>query len=132
MTQKAHIKFTDVEEVCIIDDDYVPRFLAQKIIGYELPDIPVKEFDNAEEALNYVQGTPGVKRLILLDLNMPVQDGWYFIENYNSTSDNNLLFILSSSDSPKDKEKAKQFQVVTDYLEKPLSIDQLEFMRSHF
>jgi response regulator RpfG family c-di-GMP phosphodiesterase len=126
------ITLHQVEEICVIDDDYVPRFLAQKIFGYEMPNIPVLDFDGSHPALEYIHNDPHKKRLILVDLNMPIYDGWHFVENYNPTHTNNLIFILSSSDNPKDREKLREYPHVTDFIEKPISIERLNEIKSRY
>lgn len=132
MPNNNTIRLQEVEEICIIDDDYVPRFLAQKIFGYEMPDVPVVDFDGAIAALQHLNTAPVKKRLILLDLNMPIHDGWHFVEHYPSVPHQNLLFILSSSDNPKDRLKLKDYPHVTDFLEKPITINQLSDLRAKY
>lgn len=125
-------KFPEVDEICIVDDEYVPRFLARKLFGYEVPQIPFHEFENAEDALTHLNASPNQRRLILVDINMPVLDGWYLIEHMNHTGGENLIFILSSSNNIHDREKAAQYPNITGYLDKPLRIEQLEYLRDNY
>jgi DNA-binding NtrC family response regulator len=120
-----NLQIKDIEEICIIDDDTMALFLAEKIFEYEIPDVAVKIFANVDDSLNYLTNHKGTKRLIFVDLNMPMKDGWCFLENYQGNKATDLIFILSSSDSILDKTKAKTFSQVTDYLEKPISIEQV-------
>ena len=109
MTINASLQIADVEEICIIDDDSISLFLAEKIFEYELPGIPVKSFENVDTSLSYFLSNVETKRLILVDLNMPLKDGWFFLENYQGDVSKDLIFILSSSDNIADKNKAKSF-----------------------
>lgn len=63
--------------------------------------------------------------LIFLDLSMPVMDGWGFLKEYVQLQPRLkkkiALFIVSSSISPHEVERSKTFQVVTDFLIKPLA-----------
>jgi len=120
-TENLNIK--DIEEICIIDDDSMALFLAEKIFEYEIPAVPVKIFNNVDKALLYLASNKNIKRLIFVDLNMPMKDGWCFLESYKGSKTTDLIFILSSSDSIIDKAKAKSFTQVADYLEKPISIE---------
>jgi response regulator of citrate/malate metabolism len=119
------LQIRDIEEICIIDDDTMALFLAEKIFEYEVPNIPVKGFENVDDSLAYLLKHQGVKRLIFVDLNMPKKDGWCFLENYQGNIDQDIIFILSASDNYLDKTKAKSFAQVTDYLEKPITIERI-------
>jgi CheY-like chemotaxis protein len=63
--------------------------------------------------------------IIFLDLSMPVMDGWEFLKEYAllqpRLKKKIALFIVSSSISPHEVERSKTFQVVTDFLIKPLA-----------
>lgn len=63
--------------------------------------------------------------VIFLDLSMPVMDGWEFLKEYAllqpRLKKKIALFIVSSSISPHEVERSKSFQVVTDFLIKPLA-----------
>jgi DNA-binding NtrC family response regulator len=118
-----NLQLKDIEEICIIDDDSMSLFLAEKIFEYEIPDVPVKAFLNVDDCLIYLTNHKGTKRLILVDLNMPMKDGWCFLETYEGNKATDLIFILSSSDNILDKTKAKNFSHLADYLEKPISIE---------
>ncbi len=67
--------------------------------------------------------------VILLDINMPVMDGWQFLEKFETVK--HLLkkevriFILSSSIDNRDIQRSKQYPSVKGFLSKPLSPDML-------
>ncbi len=123
MNIPAKLKIADVKEICVIDDDSTSSFLAEKIFEYELPGIPFKSFENVDTSLSYLSDNQHTQRLILVDLNMPIKDGWNFLENYNFNADKDLIFILSSSENIADKNKAKSFSQVAGYIEKPITIE---------
>lgn len=63
---------------------------------------------------------------IFLDLNMPKLDGWEFLERMERRKiDTFNLFILTTSGSPKDRMRAMDHPLVTDFICKPLSLDYL-------
>lgn len=126
MIETKGLTIDNIEEVCIIDDDSMALFLAEKIFEFELPNTLVKCFDNVDSVLDYLHYNIGVKRLILVDLNMPLRDGWSFLDSYKGNINDDLIFILSSSDNLADKKKAKTYPQVVDYLEKPMTIDLVE------
>ncbi len=117
------LKLADIQEICIIDDDAMAIFLAEKILEYEMPGISLKSFENVDDALNFLKANSQTRRLIFVDLNMPKKDGWCFLEEYRGKPDKDIIFILSSSDNINDKNKALRYQHLTAYLEKPLTIE---------
>ena len=132
MSISSKLKIADVEEICVIDDDSISSFLAEKIFEYELPGIPFKSFENVDISLSYLSNNKHTQRLILVDLNMPIKDGWNFLENYNFNADKDLIFILSSSGNIADKNKAKSFTQVTGYIEKPITIESVIEIRNKY
>ena len=67
----------------------------------------------------------GGEQILLLDLNMPVLNGWGFMERFTKFS-NELrskfsLFILSSSIDPHDIARAKEFSSIKQFYTKPLN-----------
>ena len=82
---------------------------------------------NGQEALDFVQeqsDTPQYPEVIFLDLNMPVMDGFEFLERFEKIQQKAKqripIYILTSSNYFKDFERAKDFSV-TGYIIKPLT-----------
>ena len=71
-----------------------------------------------------------IPQVILLDLNMPVMDGWQFLTELGKYDLPKLkditLYIVSSSINPADLERSKAVEMVSDFLVKPVNIDNLE------
>jgi CheY-like chemotaxis protein len=67
--------------------------------------------------------------LILLDINMPVMNGWEFldafIEQFGNKLHNTRVVILSSTIDPEDFARAKKYAIVAQFLSKPLSVEAL-------
>ena len=66
--------------------------------------------------------------LILLDLNMPIWDGWQFLDE---AKDLDLLkdiplYIITSSTDRSDRDRASQHQLLDRYLVKPLTLDKVK------
>ena len=72
-------------------------------------------------------------QLVFLDLNMPVMNGWDFIEKFsldtNSAFKNTKVIILSSTIDPADFNRAKQYNVVSHFLSKPITQAMLEYLK---
>jgi CheY-like chemotaxis protein len=121
---------------CIIDDDNVYINLVKKIIDIKKLSDNLLIFKNGQEALDYFTAIienlneEAFPEIILLDLNMPVMDGWNFLKEFTALQPPKhlkcTLYIVSSSIDPYEIEKAKSFELVTDYLIKPLNLQEFE------
>ena len=88
---------------------------------------------NGKEALNTLKSTIGeidlLPDIILLDINMPVMDGWEFMEEIkmikSKISKKIIIYIVSSSIAIEDKNKSKTFADIIGYIPKPISVDDL-------
>ncbi|MCW3121545.1 MAG: transcriptional regulator [Flavipsychrobacter sp.] len=114
--------------VFIIDDDKLFVFLTRKTITTTHISTQISEFNDGQDAINYLKEIAGNEELlpdiILLDLSMPIMDGWEFLEEYTAIlplmNKKIKLYIFSSSISPHDIERAKEIPAVTDFIIKPL------------
>ncbi len=119
---------------CLIDDDEIYLFSVKKVIEVNNLSERVLEFRNGQDAIDFFaqcsdndQDLPDV---IFLDINMPVMNGWEFIEEFKKIrprlSKDIMLYVVSSSVDKSDLEKARSFANVNDYLTKPISATQLK------
>ena len=123
-----------IKDIFLIDDDALVNILNQEIIKDSHPDKKVRSFESATEALEVIKemlntSDSKLPQLILLDINMPVMDGWEFLDIFdqlpeNKTKDCKIIMHTSSID-PRDIEKAKTYKAVVDYMTKPLNLQSL-------
>jgi CheY-like chemotaxis protein len=118
---------------CIIDDDDIYLFSVKKVIEVNKFSEMVLEFRNGQEALEFFSTCNDHAKLpdlILLDINMPVMNGWEFIEEFRklkpSFPKDIMLYVVSSSVDRSDVEKARSLSNVRDYLIKPMTASQLK------
>jgi len=123
-----------IEKLCIIDDDpifiYGTKRLMAEIDFYET----VVVYQNGQDAIDGLNGITanGEKfpSVIFLDLNMPIMNGWEFLEDFVKIPNHNrekvVIYIISSSIDPRDLERIKNYQVVNNYILKPISKEDLE------
>lgn len=118
-----------IKSTCIIDDDPIFIYGAKRIMKeMEFCD-EILVFNNGQEAIdglltitNRGEKLPSV---IFLDLNMPVMDGWEFLEDFvktpNHNKDNVVVYIISSSVDPRDIERVNEYKIVHNYILKPIT-----------
>jgi CheY-like chemotaxis protein len=115
----------------VIDDDDINIFIIKKIVQKTGFDIDMVSKNNGQQAVDYLKETLAAQaplpHLILIDINMPVMNGWEFIEAYQklAISEPVDLYILSSSVYENDIEKTKSYTSVKGFISKPLSMERL-------
>jgi CheY-like chemotaxis protein len=123
-----------IKDIFLIDDDGLVNFLNQEIIKDSYPTKNVRCFESATEALETIKeminsSNSQLPQLILVDINMPVMDGWEFLAAFDRLPKNTLkdckVIMHTSSIDPRDVEKAKTFSCVIDYIAKPLTIQSM-------
>ncbi|MDL5512551.1 response regulator [Arenibacter sp. M-2] len=113
--------------ICIIDDD--PIFIFGSKILLRNNDF-ASDFlicQNGKEALDLIipliESEQGLPEVIFLDLNMPIMDGWEFLEEFGKLSGKKdvKIYILSSSVDSRDMERASKYNTVNGFIAKPLT-----------
>lgn len=124
-------------EISIIDDDKIQVFIFHKFIGkMDLTD-QVSSFTNGKEAFDAMkkrsENSLAYPEIIFLDLNMPVWDGWQFFEEFQKlpNADKVTIYILTSSLSSEDYQRASSLGLKDYYLNKPLKYEELEDLLKH-
>ena len=110
--------------ILIIDDDPSINFLNKLVIEKSPVQAEVNVHTNASEALSEISSSTLSPKMILLDINMPIMDGWQFAQEYERLPEHvqsSKIFILSSSINPSDQEKAEQSPVIDGFYSKPLT-----------
>lgn len=122
-------------EVFIVDDDKMITLVHKKMILKSNFHADPMSFPNGKEALDYIlhNNVSDKTYCILLDINMPVMNGWEFLDaiNLHKIESRILVFMITSSVDNADKEKAKTYPDVIDFLEKPVSVNRLEELKKH-
>jgi len=120
-----------MKHLMIVDDDPILVFLIKKIFEQDDSSYVFIEAENGRQAMNYLENSINIRPdLILLDINMPVMDGWQFLNEFDllKKSGNNEIpvMIISSSIDPSDIEKSKLYSSVIRFLSKPFTKAHIE------
>ena len=120
-----------IKLACIIDDDKIYVNLVKKIIETKKLCDHLLIFKDGKEGIDYFETLlqnfekENLPEVILLDLNMPVMDGWEFLDycekHIPTLTDSCMICILSSSIIGKDIIRADQHPMVSEYVAKPLT-----------
>lgn len=121
--------------VFVVDDDKVHHFIIRKLLENNHIDVSPSFYENGFDALNdlksKLENGENPPDLILLDINMPVLDGWQFLEEFrelrNTISSEITIHIISSSDSIIDMQRAEAFKdEVIKYHVKPMTNESIK------
>lgn len=107
--------------ICVIEDNDIDQLIVHKMLESCLPGISIRSFSSAQHALGEVADDRLKANIILLNLNMPLMNGWDFLEAFTQLKSPIPIYILTSSDSYKDRDRAKNYSPVKAYFLKPLS-----------
>ncbi len=121
--------------ILLVDDDEINNFISIKLIKKAL------EYTEITACLD---GSYAIKKLldlqakdpnslpdyILLDINMPIMNGWEFLEDFKRLEIDPLgkskIYIISSSVFSNDINKAKSYPLVKNFISKPLNVDKIK------
>lgn len=120
--------------VALIDDDEIVKFIASKVIESTNLVDRIKTFANGEEAINFLRFNSKnldlIPEIILLDLNMPIMDGFEFLEKYiklePKLGKKITIYVVSSSVTPVEIERLDKISEVSDYIIKPINKEKFE------
>ena len=127
--------------ILLIDDDETTNYVNSILIERAECAEQIKAVTSGAAALEHLTSVDGDGNhpqpdLIFLDINMPVMNGWEFIEEYNKLLPEQrgkvLVYMLSTSNAPEDKDRAAQLGS-DGFMAKPLTISRLmEVLKRHF
>ena len=130
-------QMSSIKTAMIIDDNECDRFAQQKLMIHTgfARNVIVKK--SAIEALVYLNNIDNERpKVIFLDINMPVMDGYAFLASYSKLSSRikkycNIV-ILSSSINSADMDTMTNQPHVIRYLSKPLQLEDLTELNGQF
>lgn len=120
--------------ICIVDDDDIYQFTVVKTLELLEFEKKIVVFSDGEEALTFLMDNLNANEelpdVIFLDINMPIMDGFQFMEEYSKIKSQlgkkTIIYMVSSSVDPVDIEKAKRISDISDYIIKPIEPGKLK------
>ena len=105
-----------VKRICLIDDDHIFIYGAKRLMREINFAEDLSVFQNGQDALDYFksqsQDSEDLPAIIFLDLNMPVMNGWEFLDAFLNLpgipTRDIAVYIMSSSVDPRDLEKIRR------------------------
>lgn len=129
-----------LSKILCVDDDAITLMLCKKVISKAEFSQEIDTANNGEEALLYFEKLKNNKennneiklpKLIFLDLNMPIMNGWEFLDifsqsEYIKSFPEIKVIVLSSTIDPRDIEKSRNYPMVINFLSKPITKEMLQ------
>lgn len=117
-----------LEKILIVDDDETSNFITELILKSSNMVEAIETLSNGKDAIDYFSSNENkLPDLVFLDINMPLVDGFEFLEWYERKGYiGKCKFALYSTSTRKaDKQRATQFIDVIGYIEKPINLELL-------
>jgi CheY-like chemotaxis protein len=117
-----------IDTICVIDDNDVYQFVMKNSINKLNPNIKILAYLNGEEGIESLKEMIETKQplpdVILLDINMPIMDGWEFMNEFIKIKSQlprvMPIYLTTSSLDASDIDKAKRYEDITGFLSKPI------------
>lgn len=129
-----------IHSILVVDDSEDDRYIVRRMLREVNPEWAIFESENGADALTFLRDYDAHRAthkerfpptIILLDINMPVMDGFQFLQAFNSLNDSPkydsvILAMVSSSGREQDRELALSYPYVRGFIEKwPASAQEL-------
>ncbi len=120
----------------IVDDDPLYNFGIKKILEFTSFSEKVSYFQNGEAAWKDFENRRAENEplpdIILLDINMPIMNGWEFLDRISAASIDHpvQIFMVSSSINQDEVNRATSYALVAEYIVKPLTMEKVKALKS--
>lgn len=131
-----------LNSILLVDDDEASNFLHSIFINKLDLDVNINAALNGQEALDFILGKGQneieLPCMVMLDLRMPVMDGWQFMKAYEELVPKKLkeqitIVLVTISDNQEDKDRAITNEHIADFSQKPLSDETFKkLIHKHF
>jgi CheY-like chemotaxis protein len=129
-----------LKSILLVDDDAATNFLHTLILRGMHCTENIQTVLNGQEALDYLRaahaGEHPVPELVFLDINMPMVNGWEFLEEYDTLPQEQraktVIVMLTTSLNPDDIARSEKYDEVQAYRQKPLDVKMMTAILEEF
>ena len=124
------------KSIMLIDDSDIDNMVNKHILSKNMVAEHIIIFTSANDALTYFSENKTttdemlIPKIILLDINMPIMNGFGFLVEFEKITADNLkntkVIMLTSSVDPNDIRRSKDYSSVISFISKPLSLEHLD------
>lgn len=129
-----------IDNLLLIDDDEITHLICESVIKKEHLAREITKLKNGKEGIDYFRKLLNTNELtppelILLDLNMPIMNGWDFLEEFSGELEEKFpdtkVCILTSSVDPFDFSHSKIYNNVIGFISKPLTEETVHELKAN-
>lgn len=117
------------QNLIVVDDDKITHFIFKKMFERNPFFLNPIHLEDATKAIHFIKKEYTTKEnyVIFLDINMPIMNGWQFLEvlSQHFSPSNTFVIMVSSSNDNADVIKATRNKLVIHFITKPLNNDDL-------
>ncbi|AWK04647.1 response regulator [Flavobacterium crocinum] len=115
----------------IIEDNLIDQFVTKKLLKKGLDINPLYIANNGKEGIDWLVKNPNHHSLIiLLDIQMPIMNGFEFLDEFDRLPENVKnrieIFVLSSTLDSDEIKKIRENKYVSDFWNKPFRLELLQ------
>ena len=122
------------DSVMLVDDNEIDIFITKRLLEFNNFSKNISAACSGRDALEQLKNHQNLPDVIFLDLNMPVIDGFRFLNELsklpNTVKGNIQVVVLSSSENQRDIKRATKNPVVVEYVSKPLTHEKIRDLRN--
>jgi len=120
-----------IQTAMLIDDEEIDQKLYTRVLNRSGLVENVVSFTYADEAFEFLKANDDlVVDVIFLDINMPRMSGFEFLETaiaeFGPDFAKMVVIMFTTSTSSPDRTRAKEFDVIKAYFNKPLTLEHLQ------
>jgi len=117
-------------KILLVDDDPINNFILKNKFNID-KSVELLIYESPEDAIDFLKNKGKSEiDIILLDINMPVMDGWNFLTEMDYINSYQKVIFVTSSIIAEHQKKAMENNRVVDYFIKPLDIKEVDRLLS--
>lgn len=127
------------KKIWIVDDDEIYGYIINKYLLSINSNFDITIFTSGEDFIDVLNNTKSKEDfplVILLDINMPILNGWKILDKIIDMNLNNFddvpIYLSSSSIAQSDQEKSKSYEIVKGFLTKPINLENLNKLFANY